>query len=211
MTEDKKTEAKILDSALEVFVKKGRHGAKMQEIADKAGINKALVHYYYRNKENLYAKILEMVFRRFFPKLEKALSPDNTFAEQLRTIINAYVDLLNRNRHIPVFMAKELSEGGETVSRVISGLMQDDKIKFPRLLFEAIEKAIESGEIRKIDPRQFILTLIGSCIFYAVARPIVFAFLNDNDEMNTKDFIEKRKDAIFDILYYGLKPRENQS
>ena len=79
---EQNTEQKILDAAKEVFQKKGMTGARMQEIADKAGINKALLHYYYRTKEKLFEKAFEAAFSLFYPKVKKMLISDKTVLEK---------------------------------------------------------------------------------------------------------------------------------
>ncbi len=202
------TEEKILDAAMDVFVSKGRDGAKMQEIADKAGINKALLHYYFRSKEKLYQKIFEKVFLRFFKQLENVHQEDVPFKDQLAIFINAYVDILNRNRRVPLFIARELSKGGGVIRHVVSSYVRSKTIQLPGLFLQAIEKAVKNGEIVPVDPKHFMMTLIGASIFYFVAEPIVSSVLLTGDDFDRDAFIESRKQAIFEILYYGIKPRE---
>lgn len=201
------TEEKIIHAAMDVFVTKGRDGAKMQEIADKAGINKALLHYYFRTKEKLYEKIFEKVFLRFFTQLENVHQENVPFKEQLAIFINTYVDVLNQNRQVPLFIARELSKGGGVIRHVVSSYVKSQKINVPGLFLTTIEKAQKNGEIVDTDPRHFIMTLIGASIFYFVAEPIVSSILLDEKDFDRAAFIESRKQAIFDLLYYGLKPR----
>ena len=99
----------IMQTAMQVFIDKGWHGTKMQEIADKAGINKALLHYYFRSKEKLYAKIFEFLISGFVGDLFKLFDDKLTFDEFLRKFIYSYIDLISKNPKIPMFLIKELS------------------------------------------------------------------------------------------------------
>ncbi|MEJ2055399.1 MAG: TetR family transcriptional regulator, partial [Calditrichaceae bacterium] len=85
----------ILRAAMDVFVEKGQYGAKMQEIADRAGINKALLHYYYRSKEKLYIHIFKYIFRKIASEVLELLKSDLPFEELLRTFISKsiYLDI----------------------------------------------------------------------------------------------------------------------
>jgi TetR/AcrR family transcriptional regulator len=202
-----KTEDKIFQAAMEVFIRKGPDGAKMHEIASQAGINKALLHYYFRSKENLYFKIFQTVFLHFFSELEKVYNEKLSLKTQLHAFINAYVNLLDKNHRIPLFIARELSQGGNTVSRIVTESLAQGKIRLPELLVSMLERAKRKGEIIDIDSRHFIMTLIGASIFFFVAEPIVFSILPREESFNRKHFLAQRKRAIFDVLYYGIKPR----
>ena len=208
MQEATNTETKILRAAMEVFIQKGRHGAKMQEIADSAGINKAMLHYYFRSKENLYIMIFKTVFIGFFSEIEKVFQEGIPFEQQLSAIINRYVDILNANERIPLFLAREFGEGGEIVKRIVSEIMEQQQFQLPRFLFRLMENAKKKGEMRDVDSKQFILTLLGSSVFFFIAEPVVFTILQKFDPLDRKTFIEERKKAIFEVLYYGIKPRE---
>ena len=94
----------ILRAAMDVFVEKGQYGAKMQEIADKAGINKALLHYYYRSKEKLYIHIFKFIFKKISSEILELLRSELPFKDFLRTFISKYIDLLNKNHRFPVFI-----------------------------------------------------------------------------------------------------------
>ncbi len=201
------TEKKIIEAAMNVFLEKGRHGARMQQIADTAGINKSLLHYYFRSKENLYATIFERVFLIFFSRIKRAVDPTLPFNEQLKTFINTYFDILNRNRHIPLFLAREMSEGGAVVQDFMRRYRAENPEAYPTLFITAIEQAAARCEIRQVDPQQFIMSLIGACIFFFVAQPVITALFTDAVAQDTETFIQARKEAVFDLFYNGLKPR----
>ena len=196
----------ILKAAMEVFVDKGQYGAKMQEIADKAGINKALLHYYYRSKEKLYVHIFKFIFKKIMAEVVELLQSDLPFKEFLRTFISKYMDLLNKNHRFPLFIMRELSQGGKIVSNAIKEAMpQELSEHLPAL--KLMEEAMDKGEIVKMDPRQIILTVVGSSLFYFIGEPILRVLLLNEESFDREKFLEERKEAIFNIIYYGLAPR----
>ncbi len=199
----------ILQTAMDVFIEKGRHGAKMQEIADRAGINKALLHYYYRSKEKLYSKIFEFLVWRNIGDLLSLLDSDLSFPEYLRSFIFKYMDLLKKNPKIPLFILKELSEGGDVVQMVLKNLVKSGMFDAAKAV-AVIERGMEKGEIVPQDPLQVLATIVGSCLFYFIAEPIFKTLFVDEATFDRDHFIEERKESIYQILSFGLIPRGDQ-
>ncbi len=200
-------EKQILHIAMQVFVEKGWHGTKMQEIADRAGINKAMLHYYFRSKERLYNTILEKLFVQFIISVSESFRSGETFAQTLTHFLDRYHNQLMEHPNLPLFIARELSEGGERARKVIEKTLREKQLRTPQILIKELKKAEKRGEIVPVkDPVQFLLTLIGACVYFFLARPILEPMFPDID-FNAPDFIEQRKKYIFDQLYYGLKTR----
>ena len=109
MIKDKNTEERILKAARTVFIEKGYYGARMQEIADKAEINKAMLHYYFRDKEKLFYRIFEKVFQEFFPMITDIIDSEKKIEYKIREICNNYVSLFQKNPYIPLFILSEIS------------------------------------------------------------------------------------------------------
>ncbi len=200
-------EEHILNIAMQVFVEKGWHGTKMQEIADRAGVNKAMLHYYFRSKERLYSTIFRQLFMKYMSSLSDSFQPEQDFASTLKQFINRFLDMLRDNPQLPMFVARELSEGGAIVQQCIRELVQDGKLQTPHKFIAEIKKAEARGEIEPMEePVHFLFTLIGSCVYFFLAGPIIKplfpGILSDSD-----DFLEKRKEAIFKHLYFGIKKR----
>ena len=202
-------EEQILQIAMQVFVEKGWHGAKMQEIADRAGVNKAMLHYYFRSKERLYTAILEMLFLKFLNSIADSFTPGQTFAETLQLFLDHFHEKLKNNPTLPLFIARELSEGGDRANRVIRQVLKQNELRTPQIMINELKLAQERGEIIPLEePVQFLLTLIGSCVYFFLARPIVQPLFPEIG-FHSDAFIEQRKKMIFEHLYYGLKKREN--
>ena len=194
----------ILKTAMEVFVEKGWHGTKMQEIADRAGINKALLHYYYRSKEKLYTKIFEYLV---WKNIGEAIRIFNTemnlpFEKYLKNFISAYIDMLNKNPRIPFFLLRELTDGAKRIKPILEELIRKGKFDIKPVL-SRIREASEKGEIRPIDPPQLMTTVVGSCLFFFIAEPMVMTLMVD-ENFNREQFIEDRKEAVYQIIMNGI-------
>ena len=107
---DKSTEEKILDAARKVFVQKGLDGARMQDIADEAGINKALLHYYFRTKDKLFEMIFMETVGKIFPRFEMILLSDMDFFEKIRQIVSSYIEVIIHNPYLPLFVLNEMNK-----------------------------------------------------------------------------------------------------
>jgi len=201
------TEQKILLTAMEVFVKKGRHGAKMQEIADIAGINKAMLHYYFRTKDKLYAKVFENVYAKGFGALHKVFETSDSFQTKLINFIDQYTNLILENPKIPLFILRELSEGADEMKPVFKEILTNRKFNLPFAFMQSIQTAIQSKEIKHIDPRQLFITTIGSIAFYFIAEPLLTTFLANDPAFNRHSFINERKKVVVDIILNGIKLR----
>ncbi len=205
MVKTSATELHILKAAMDVFIEKGRHGARMQEIADRAGINKALLHYYFRNKENLYRRIFEDIFFGNISALISILNKELSIKEYLRTFISEYIEMLRRNPRLPMFIISEFREGGETVKAVLAKLVASEEMTLASYI-SVITRAIRQGEMKPLDPLQLISTIIGSCLFFFVAEPMLHNLFQLDDDFDRETFIEERKEAIFNTIAYGVLP-----
>ena len=110
---DSTTEGKILIAARQVFIEKGLAGARMQDIADRAEINKAMLHYYFKNKEMLFELIFKETAGRLFPHFEKLMDSDLNFFDKIRSIVASYIEVIIQNPYIPLFVMNEMNKNPE--------------------------------------------------------------------------------------------------
>jgi len=199
------TEEKIIQAAINVFIQKGLHGAKMQHIADEAKINKSLLHYYFRSKEKLYKEVFTSVFSHIFGSLHSIFEQDISFREKLKSFINEYTDLVAKNPHIPLFIIRELGEGGAIGAEVFDKIISDNRLTLPHLFLDSIQKAIEKKEIKSVDPKQLLITILGSCVYFFIAEPLLNVFLNKDPLYKRDVFIEERKVALLSTILEGVK------
>jgi AcrR family transcriptional regulator len=204
MTADKEnTEEKILEAAKEVFLEKGNDGTRMQEIANKAGINKSLLHYYYRSKEKLFAAVFKFAFSQFAPNIISLIKNDDDIFTLIRKFTNAYIDLILKNPFIPMFILNEVSKKSTEFGHMIKAAGIN-----PKAFRDRIQKEIDSGNIRSIDPNQLIINIIGLCIFPIIGRPIVQVILFENNKEEYNKFLESRKKEVSDFIINSIKIKE---
>lgn len=199
MAKEKNTEDIIVSAAKKVFIEKGLDGARMQEIADEAGINKALLHYYFRTKNKLFEKVFSIVFKDVFSTLEKAINEEMEFAQFVEEFIREYLKLLKSKPFIPQFVIHELNRKPE---RIVEH-MQNSNFNKERL-FRLINDAVEQKIIRPIQPVHLITNIIAMCIFPFVAKPIITGFLLDGDVKKYKTYINERPEEVIKFVKQAI-------
>jgi len=198
------TERAIFDAALEIFARDGRHGARMQAIADAAGINKAMLHYYFCDKATLYEEVFAFTMRRFMASFGASLTDAPTFAETLRVFIDGYVEFVRSNEAAMRLMVHENLAGGRLLGEHLRDAAESGKAP-PKILVDTIADAVEAGEIRSVDPQHTVLSVISTCLFFFVARPTV-EIIHPAADADWDAFVEDRKEHLFDLIYHGLAP-----
>jgi len=199
------TEQAIFEAALQVFAREGRHGARMQGIADAADINKAMLHYYFRDKETLYEEVFSYTVQRFLASFDVSLQKAPTFAETLRVFIDGYVDFVRSHGAVMRLMVQENLAGGTLLGEHMRAAAETEGTP-PQILVDTIADAVEAGEIREVDPHHTVITVISTCLYFFVARPTV-QILHPPAEQDWDEFVEERKEHLFSLIYRGLKPR----
>lgn len=195
------TEQRIFDAAHQVFVQKGMDGAKMQEIADRAGINKALLHYYYRTKEKLYETVAKAVINRAIPTIQKMIESDEPLREKTSRFIDFYIDLISKNPFIPLFIIGELNRHPE---RFFENIFPKELPK-PEVFLKQVEDEIAAGNIRAIPPRHLLVNVISMCVFPFVARPMLRLVLGMS-QAETAQFLSERKEEVKRFVFAALQP-----
>ena len=104
MEKNDNTKERILISAKKVFLLKGMAGARMQDIADEAGINKAMLHYYFQNKEKLFEVIFQESLSMFFPKITGIINADESLFGKIENFCKVYIEQMQKNAYLPLFV-----------------------------------------------------------------------------------------------------------
>ena len=194
------TEARILEAAKKVFIQKGLEGARMQEIADEARINKSLLHYYYRTKEKLFSAVFQFAISRFVPRIEEIFGSDITLFEKIELIIDHYISLLMKNQFVPIFVLHEINRHPD---RLVN-LMSSAGVR-PNILIEQIEKEIQKGTIKQITPQNLIINIISLCVFPFAARPLIQRLFFANDKKDYVEFLKNRKREVSNFIINAIK------
>ncbi|MDJ1469429.1 TetR/AcrR family transcriptional regulator [Xanthocytophaga flava] len=188
---NKDTEAKIKEAAKRIFVQKGFDGARVRDIAEEAGVNIALMNYYFRSKEQLFEQIYTEVFTGFFNRILSILNEETPFEVKIWQLVDKYIDFLLENAMVPSFVLSELTRNDGQIFKKfnVSGVIQN--AYFTKQLKDEIEK----GNYRDIEPLQLIMTILGSMVFPFIAKPVV-RYIGDLDEKGFQDFVMERKKII---------------
>lgn len=195
------TEQKIFDAAHEVFTQKGMDGAKMQEIADRAGINKALLHYYYRSKEKLYETVAKAVIGKALPGIRKLIESDQPLEDKIRQFVSFYIGLISKNPFIPLFIISEVNKHPD---RFFETIFPKD-IPKPEVFFKQIKMETEAGRIRPVNPRHLLINMVSMCVFPFVGKPILRLLLGMS-AAETRQFMEERTREVTDFVLAALRP-----
>ena len=205
---DSSTEQRILDAAHAVFVRRGTAGARMQEIADEAGVNKALLHYYFRNKDRLAQAVFQRVAASVFGRIAQVLMSDAELEDKVRGIIAVYLDQFARTPYAPAYVISEVNLHPERAGQfleMISRTTGASPLDLIAMLQRQIDARVHAGTIRPIDADQFFTNLISLCVFPFAAKPLLSAVLR-LDEAGFQDYIERRKTALPQFYLDALRP-----
>ncbi|MEA1875032.1 MAG: helix-turn-helix domain-containing protein [Bacteroidota bacterium] len=196
------SEETILKAASEIFIEKGFDGARMQEIADKAGLNKALLHYYYRSKDKLFRAVFNKVFQQLMDGLVSVFEENMSVFETIRIFFKEHQKVLITYRHLPVFILNELQRD----PNIVVDMFDTNRLEKIRSIFlQHIEKEKQAGIIRQsIQPMEVFINILSLSIFPYAAKPLITRFIGIN-ESTFYDMMEARKDGLADFVIQSIK------
>lgn len=204
MVNDKKeltTEQQILDAAKKVFLSKGMAGARMQDIADEAGINKALLHYYFRNKEKLFEVIFSEAAGKLFPRINEVFNSDLPLFEKFERFCEEYISVVMENPYLPMFVLYEISQDPE---RFMEKVWASGAKPEPARLMAQIQEEVAKGTIKWVHPVHLMMNLISMTLFPFVAKPMLQANFGF-DEAQFMALMEQRKKEVPRFLIDAIK------
>ena len=189
---DKNTEELILEAARKAFITRGMSGARMQDIADEAGINKALLHYYFKNKEQLFDTIFMDAAGKLFPRINMILTSEQSLFEKIESFCEEYITVVQDNPYLPLFVLNELNRDPVYFMNKLWGRAHRPD---PRMFLKQIEEEVAKGTIKPISPLNLLMNLISMTIFPYIGKPI-FQQTIGLDEMQFRMTMEQRKKEI---------------
>lgn len=199
------SEVKIIEAAKQVFLEKGLENAKMQDIADTAGISRTALNYYYRTKENLFYKIIEEILEGIIPHFESLLSKDTlSFQERFLGIIDVYADFLSRNNVVPRFVIMEMQRHPQTLFEFVN---TNQKVKkYLQLLRAMLKREVENKSIKQL-PMEELVTLFYGLLFvpYLIDPFINEFFFNEKSKIEAyhRNHLENMKQVL--LLFLSAK------
>ena len=191
-TKDISTEERIKAAARKVFHQKGYAATRTRDIAEEAGINHAMLNYYFRSKEKLFEMVMMETMAQFFKGVNLMLNDENTsLDEKIDLIVSNYVDLLLKEPELPTFILNEVRPNPQA-------FVEQNPIKEAlthSVLTRQYAEAVARGEITEPNLMQAILNVIGLVIFPFIAKPILTSIVNIPEEQY-KALMLQRKTLI---------------
>jgi TetR/AcrR family transcriptional regulator len=199
---DLETRERILDAAVAVLIRKGTAGSRTQAIADEAGVNKALVHYYFGTKAALADAIFERALAAITPKIFGILAdPGRSIEEKVQAIVREQIEFHSARPFFAGYLVSELHAQPQRIARLMlrHGSIPLDVIR------KQLKDASKAGIIRPIGPEQFVANLMGLLIFPFAIRPALMKLLS-LDDTRWRAFLEERRRLLPDFFMAGLRP-----
>lgn len=192
------TRAAILGAAERIFADGGLEGARMEAIATEAGVNKALLYYYFRSKEELYGAILESHLADFCQRALEVLTADRSARTTLLRYVSLHFDFLSRRPYFPRLIHQLVTTAEEPARR----LFQQYSAPVYRKLVEVIERGVRARELRPVDSHHTVYSLVALTVFYFSAAPIVKS-VSRIDPFEPAN-VQRRKDEVLRFVRHGL-------
>jgi TetR/AcrR family transcriptional regulator len=192
----------ILQAALVEFAQEGLAGARVDAIAEAAGVNKALLYYYFRDKESLYGAVLDLFFERLLDRVMTVCDRPGTAGERFLSYAKAHFDSIAESPYYAhIFMSELMSASrgrSNYLDRVFSQYIQPIGVRIVGLL----QEGIDSGEFRAVQATQFAPSAMGSIVHYFLTAPLRTKFMNENP--SSTQAIQERRAAVLDFIAAAL-------
>jgi AcrR family transcriptional regulator len=204
-TEDNSSmEARIIEAAKRVFVRKGYEATTMRDIADEVGISRTAMHYYFHTKETMFEAIFAQLMNIILPDIDLIMDEESAILEKIPRLIDAYLKALLQNQQFPLFV---ISEMNRDPAHLFSTVMKIPKHVQPLArLRSQIELEMEQGLLNKLPLEDVASTFIGLIVFPLLIKPPLIAVFMDGNAEAFNAFIGRRKQLINDIMQQMLSP-----
>lgn len=199
MVSEPTTEERILEAARTVFTNKGMAGARMQEVADEAGINKSLLHYYFRSKQKLFEGVFKGSAETQFHCIWCALEESDDLFTAIRGFVPTYLDRMLKDPLLPVFVVSEMNRDPEGLAQWI-----DRGSKGRNHFIQLVEAAHKDKLIIDIDPRELLVNMMALCAHPFIARPMLVHIHGMNDAAFRRMILERRK-SVPEFIIRSIK------
>ncbi|NLA50094.1 MAG: TetR/AcrR family transcriptional regulator [Bacteroidales bacterium] len=202
MTEaEKQTEDRIFESATEIFIEKGMDGARMQDIANHAGINKALLHYYYRTKDHLFEAVFDKMANVMFSRFSLVFDEKATLEEKIRFFFREHISFLQKNPRLPAFILNEINRNPERMKKLLQRFSINE---FWNTLESLHHDELLRYNITREKMPQLMTSMAAISIFPFAAKGIL-EVLFEKAGYDYNEYLEERKDFAADFIIRAIK------
>lgn len=199
---DTNTEATILRCAEEVFLERGFDGAKTTEIARRAGVNHAMIHYYFRTKKNLFNVVFEEKLELLATSFSNSLSQNIPFFDKIRHAVESHFDFISENPRLLMFLYTEVVNDDDRKQLLATNILPKAR-KFLEELEKGVNEEVAKGTIRAIKPIEILLNIIALNVTTFLAFPLMEVVLGDGEVMDT--IMAERKESNVEFILNGMK------
>jgi AcrR family transcriptional regulator len=194
--------AAILAAAAQEFAEHGIAGARTDAIAREARVNKALIYYYFKDKETLYGAVLDEAFGALKVNVFRVLDSELPSREKILAYVAAYFDFVAANQMYPKLMQREMMRGRDGQSPHLDKLIKNYFQPIFTRVGELLSKGIADGEFRKVSTAHFVSSMVAMIVFYFSSAPMMHKIVGFNPL--TPERIAERRAAVLDFISAGL-------
>jgi TetR/AcrR family transcriptional regulator len=203
MEKGRNVEQDIINAARNVFQERGFKEATMRDIAAKANINMAMLHYYFRSKDNLFYLVFDETFKILSSKIVHIITDEKIdLFEKIRIIVNEYTSFFDKNPHLPAFIMGEIIRNPDIIGKRMKGSI--DPVLTLKVFADQLQDQHEKGVIRHISVYSLLLNIISLCVFPPLAKS-VYNEVAGIDQYHLKEVSETRKKELADFIINAIK------
>jgi TetR/AcrR family transcriptional regulator len=203
MEKTRNVEQDIVEAARRVFQTKGYKEATMRDIASEANINMAMLHYYYRSKDNLFFIVFDESFHMLYEKIASRISdPNLDIFDKIRAVTNEYLSFFHHKPYLPPFIIGEVIRNPANIGKRLHEII--NPLDTFKTFSEQLQKECDKGTIRQISTLNLLLNTLSLCIFPAISRPVLQELLCF-DEATMDAHMEVRKTEVAEFIINAIK------
>lgn len=195
------TEDRIFEAATEVFEEKGLAGARMQNIADRAGINKALLHYYFRTKDHLFEAVFTKLFRKVLSRFDPVFGEELTLEEKIRFFFREHISFLQKNPRLPGFIINEINHNPERIRKLVSNI---DFTSLWETILKHHKDELQNYNLSRETLPQIMTSIVSLSVFPFAARGI-FETILGGFGYEFDQYLEERKEFAAEFVIRAIK------
>ncbi|GHV58115.1 hypothetical protein FACS1894182_08950 [Bacteroidia bacterium] len=198
------TEQAILEAAEKIFIQKGYTGTRTTEIAAAAGVNHALLHYYFRTKEALFDRIFREKFSQLLDAFVETVDNDWSFFEKLKFVIEKHFDFIAENPGLPFFIIREVIQNEER-RKAVREKMAPVAFEIIRRVSLGTEEETARGTIRPVHVQDLLINILSLNVFSFVAQQVFFDENEEGASAMRQQFLEQRKRNNVETIINSIK------
>ncbi|HMA99591.1 MAG TPA: TetR/AcrR family transcriptional regulator [Spirochaetota bacterium] len=212
-TKEAKTKAAVFRAAIDEFIACGFYGARMQRIADRAGVNKAMIHYYFRNKKTVYTEVLDNALEILIIELNSIGSEELKIEKKLGQIVDVYIRIFSKYNNYVKLLLYEVIRGGAELRKLISAKSSRIPLNPANgAIYTYFKKEIKKGRLKKINVIQLFISIVSQMapLFFVKDMFKDMIKIPGMQKLVFNKLVKNRKKFVIDLILNGIKPAGNK-